>query len=66
MITRRKFLPTSAAAAAATSLPMPYVRAQSNTVITMGALKLIHSMPRTFSTKAVQPQAGYAVESHPR
>ena len=34
MMNRRKFLATSAAATAATTLlPMPYVRAQSTTVI---------------------------------
>ena len=64
MMNRRKFLATAAATAAATAiLPMPYVRAQSNTTIRMGALKLIHSIAPHFYEQFTP--AGYTVEVIP-
>ncbi|GHA21727.1 hypothetical protein GCM10007989_16330 [Devosia pacifica] len=64
MMNRRKFLATSAAtAAAATVLPMPFVKAQSETVIRMGALKLIHSIAPHFYEQFT-PE-GYRVEVIP-
>lgn len=64
MMNRRKFLATTAAGAAATALmPMPFVRAQSETVIKMGALKLIHSIAPHFYEQFTP--AGYKVEVIP-
>lgn len=64
MMNRRKFLATTAASAAATALmPMPFVRAQSETVIKMGALKLIHSIAPHFYDQFTP--AGYKVEVIP-
>ena len=64
MMNRRKFLVTSAGAAAATTLlPMPYVHAQSTTTITMGALKLIHSIAPHFYEQFTP--SGYTVEVIP-
>lgn len=59
MINRRQFL----AAAAASALPAPYVRAQSVTTIRMGALKLIHSISPHFYERFT-PE-GYKVEVVP-
>ncbi|WP_127144321.1 ABC transporter substrate-binding protein [Pelagibacterium montanilacus] len=64
MITRRKFLATTAATAAASAaLPMPFVHAQSETTIRMGALKLIHSIAPHFYSQFT-PE-GYRVEVIP-
>lgn len=64
MMNRRKFLATTAAtAAAAAVLPMPFVRAQSETTIRMGALKLIHSIAPHFYDRFTP--AGYKVEVIP-
>jgi len=64
MMNRRRFLATSAATAAATAiLPMPFVRAQSDTTIRMGALKLIHSIAPHFYEQFTP--AGYKVEVIP-
>ncbi|WP_127753293.1 NrtA/SsuA/CpmA family ABC transporter substrate-binding protein [Devosia sp. 1566] len=64
MMNRRKFLATTAASAVATALmPMPFVRAQSETVIKMGALKLIHSIAPHFYDQFTP--AGYKVEVIP-
>lgn len=63
MMNRRHFLTTSAVAAAATVLPMPFVRAQGETTIRMGALKLIHSIAPHFYEQFTP--AGYRVEVIP-
>lgn len=63
MMNRRRFLTTSAVAAAATVLPMPFVRAQAETTIRMGALKLIHSIAPHFYEQFTP--AGYRVEVIP-
>lgn len=64
MMNRRKFLVTTAAtAAAAAALPMPFVRAQSETTIRMGALKLIHSIAPHFYDQFTP--SGYRVEVIP-
>ncbi|MEO3387306.1 NrtA/SsuA/CpmA family ABC transporter substrate-binding protein [Mesorhizobium sp. CAU 1741] len=64
MMNRRKFLAaTAATTASATFLPMPYVKAQSNTTIRMGALKLIHSIAPHFYEQFT-PE-GYTVEVIP-
>ncbi len=56
---RRQFI----AAAAASVLPAPMVRAQSSTTIRMGALKLIHSIAPHFYERFTP--AGYKVEVVP-
>jgi ABC-type nitrate/sulfonate/bicarbonate transport system substrate-binding protein len=64
MMNRRRFLATTAAGAATTALfPMPFVRAQSETVIKMGALKLIHSIAPHFYEQFTP--AGYKIEVIP-